>query len=140
MKYCCFLLACCLLACTPRNDKASFQEMEVLFLRQQVQTLQARVDSLVVALTKKETKMGPHSTTAKKKSRRVSAKTALPLASSVNHNWQSTSTNTPSYPRSREQQTYAVRTGAICCDGTRSYATGRGACSHHGGVREWLYE
>lgn len=24
-----------------------------------------------------------------------------------------------------------------CCDGTISYATGRGACSHHGGVCDW---
>lgn len=32
-----------------------------------------------------------------------------------------------------------VRTGAICRDGTRSSATGRGACSHHGGVAYWLY-
>lgn len=32
------------------------------------------------------------------------------------------------------------RIGAICCDGTRSSATGRGACSHHGGVCEWLYK
>lgn len=31
------------------------------------------------------------------------------------------------------------RVGAICRDGTRSYATGRGACSHHGGVSYWLY-
>jgi hypothetical protein len=31
-----------------------------------------------------------------------------------------------------------ARYGAICKDGTRSTATGRGACSHHGGVREWL--
>lgn len=31
------------------------------------------------------------------------------------------------------------RTGAICRDGTRSRATGRGACSHHGGVARWLY-
>jgi outer membrane murein-binding lipoprotein Lpp len=35
---------------------------------------------------------------------------------------------------------YSNRVGAICCDGTRSYATGRGACSHHGGVCQWLYE
>lgn len=35
--------------------------------------------------------------------------------------------------------TSGTRVGAICCDGTRSYATGRGACSHHGGVCEWLY-
>lgn len=33
-----------------------------------------------------------------------------------------------------------ARIGAICCDGTRSYATGRGACSWHGGVCEWLYD
>lgn len=32
-----------------------------------------------------------------------------------------------------------VRTGAVCKDGTRSSATGRGACSHHGGVSYWLY-
>ncbi len=31
------------------------------------------------------------------------------------------------------------RIGAICKDGTRSSATGRGACSHHGGVSRWLY-
>jgi hypothetical protein len=31
-----------------------------------------------------------------------------------------------------------VRIGAICRDGTRSTATGRGACSHHGGVAQWL--
>jgi hypothetical protein len=32
-----------------------------------------------------------------------------------------------------------VRVGAICRDGSRSSATGRGACSHHGGVATWLY-
>jgi uncharacterized protein YraI len=32
-----------------------------------------------------------------------------------------------------------VRVGAVCRDGTRSSATGRGACSHHGGVEHWLY-
>lgn len=31
------------------------------------------------------------------------------------------------------------RTGAICNDGSHSSATGRGACSHHGGVAQWLY-
>ena len=35
---------------------------------------------------------------------------------------------------------YEVRTGARCKDGkkTTSSATGRGACSHHGGVSYWL--
>lgn len=41
-------------------------------------------------------------------------------------------------PQPVQQQHYRV--GAICRDGWRSYATGRGACSHHGGVSEWLYE
>ena len=31
------------------------------------------------------------------------------------------------------------RVGAICRDGWRSYATGSGACSWHGGVDYWLY-
>lgn len=32
------------------------------------------------------------------------------------------------------------RVGALCGDGTTSTATGRGACSWHGGVAEWLYD
>ncbi len=32
------------------------------------------------------------------------------------------------------------RTGAFCRDGWQSSATGRGACSHHGGVAKWIYE
>ena len=32
------------------------------------------------------------------------------------------------------------RVGAICNDGWRSYSTGSGTCSHHGGVDYWLYE
>ena len=34
----------------------------------------------------------------------------------------------------------STRVGAICRDGNRSYATGRGACSRHGGVDYWLNE
>lgn len=30
------------------------------------------------------------------------------------------------------------RIGAVCKDGTRSNATGSGACSNHGGVNYWL--
>jgi hypothetical protein len=32
------------------------------------------------------------------------------------------------------------RIGCICRDGWHSSATGRGACSHHGGVDHWLYQ
>lgn len=35
--------------------------------------------------------------------------------------------------------TTGPRIGAIANDGWRSDATGRGAASHHGGVREWVY-
>ncbi|MBL7877433.1 MAG: hypothetical protein JNL53_17340 [Cyclobacteriaceae bacterium] len=31
-----------------------------------------------------------------------------------------------------------VRVGAKCKDGTTSTATGSGACSGHGGVKEWI--
>ena len=34
---------------------------------------------------------------------------------------------------------YEEGSGAICNDGSYSNATGRGACSWHGGVSEWLY-
>lgn len=32
---------------------------------------------------------------------------------------------------------YTYRVGAVCRDGSSSTATGRGACSHHGGVARW---
>ncbi|MBL3657385.1 SH3 domain-containing protein [Fulvivirga sediminis] len=32
---------------------------------------------------------------------------------------------------------YTYRVGAVCRDGSSSSATGRGACSHHGGVSRW---
>lgn len=35
---------------------------------------------------------------------------------------------------------HTVRVGARCKDGTGSNATGRGACSHHGGVDYWVTE
>ena len=46
-------------------------------------------------------------------------------------------TNTPSY-NYQAPSSNGTRYGAICRDGTRSDATGRGACSHHGGVSMWL--
>lgn len=41
--------------------------------------------------------------------------------------------------RLHENSKYKYRVGATCSDGWHSNATGRGACSHHGGVSEWLY-
>ena len=40
------------------------------------------------------------------------------------------------YKKARETKEYRI--GAICSDGWESSATGRGACSWHGGVKEWL--
>ena len=39
-----------------------------------------------------------------------------------------------------EEKKEKVRVGAICNDGWQSSSTGRGACSHHGGVNYWLYK
>jgi hypothetical protein len=55
----------------------------------------------------------------------------------VNHKWES---NHRIYESAKDHKIPKVRVGAICCDGKRSFATGRGACSHHNGVCEWLYE
>lgn len=38
-----------------------------------------------------------------------------------------------------EPYTEHGRIGAICVDGWKSHSTGRGTCSHHGGVHHWLY-
>ena len=42
------------------------------------------------------------------------------------------------YKKSRKTKEYRI--GAICSDGWESSATGRGACSWHDGVKEWLYK
>lgn len=39
-----------------------------------------------------------------------------------------------------EESKHKYRVGAICRDGWRSSATGRGACSNHSGVKRWLYK
>lgn len=46
-------------------------------------------------------------------------------------------TPTPQPAATRDPRS-GQRYGAICRDDTRSNATGRGACSHHGGVAQWL--
>jgi hypothetical protein len=46
--------------------------------------------------------------------------------------------STPKYKSNYETPSSPqFRSGAICRDGTISHATGRGACSHHGGVAQW---
>ena len=39
-----------------------------------------------------------------------------------------------------EESKYKARIGAICNDGWISNSTGRGTCSHHGGVSTWRYQ
>jgi hypothetical protein len=59
--------------------------------------------------------------------------------SASNYNGESAS-EAPAYRPQSDHPVYKSRVGAVCCDGTRSYATGQGACSHHRGVCQWLYK
>ena len=43
---------------------------------------------------------------------------------------------TPSRPYTPAYRNYGP--SALCGDGTYSYSSGRGTCSHHGGVEQWL--
>jgi hypothetical protein len=43
------------------------------------------------------------------------------------------------WPTATSRPVITYRCGAVCNDGWRSNATGRGACSHHGGVHHWVY-
>ena len=43
---------------------------------------------------------------------------------------------TPSRPYTPAYSNYGP--SALCRDGTYSYSSGRGTCSHHGGVAQWL--
>jgi uncharacterized lipoprotein YehR (DUF1307 family) len=69
--------------------------------------------------------------------------TAINPETSVSYNYTSSEKNSPHYTYKKKKSNYqasSIRVGAKCCDGTTSSATGRGACSHHGGVCEWLYQ
>lgn len=68
--------------------------------------------------------------------------TTVELKSDTQNNYTLSSVNEKE-PINLKYQTESqrkVRVGAVCNDGTRSKATGRGACSHHGGVKYWLYK
>lgn len=52
------------------------------------------------------------------------------------------STNNYNYTKPKikvKKEVGSYRIGAECWDGTFSSATGRGACSWHGGVKRWIY-
>ncbi|RYE37848.1 MAG: DUF3761 domain-containing protein [Sphingobacteriales bacterium] len=124
-------------ACNDNQSHSAYSTAEVQLLKSDLATLQFRVDSLITALAQKQTPPTPKQKSPKTK--KVKTKTTSQQPSTSAYNWQSTSTTTtPSYKKTKEQETYRVRTGAICCDGTRSYSTGRGTCSHHGGVCQWV--
>ena len=63
----------------------------------------------------------------------------LLVAASVSLATAAVSLNTEQQSGQLHQFQGIYRVGAICNDGTQSSATGSGACSHHGGVRCWLY-
>jgi predicted phage tail protein len=110
-------------------------------LKEKVVALESKVDSLIRVLNEKQT-----INTLQKQKKKVKNPTPSLANQSVssnknNYTWEKPQTSvTPTYKPKKETQLYQVRVGAICCDGSRSYATGRGACSHHGGVCKWLYE
>jgi hypothetical protein len=115
-------------------------------LKEQVVVLQNRIDSLIQVMNEKQRPVVSQKQ-KKAKSNNKGKNTSSSLTSESNnnnqknYNWETTQTNTiPTYKPKKESQAYEVRVGAICCDGSRSYATGRGACSHHGGVCKWLYK
>ena len=145
MKY--FLVACIIIPLLSCNDNsAASDRANYLLLKEQVNALESKVDSLLQALNKKETlpvksKQKKRKNISESKTENLSSTNTNTDNNTAKYKQQHTKTNLrPAYTPKKETQTYQGRVGAICCDGTRSYATGRGACSHHGGVCRWLYQ
>ena len=142
--YSAVIVFCTFVACT---NPPSQEENNLLILKEQVNSLQSRMDSLVHELNKREV-LAVKPRLKNKRNSGVKNSAATPQAviketSTVQNDniWKSTETNSkPVYKPKSESSSYEVRVGAICCDGSRSSATGRGACSHHGGVCQWLYQ
>jgi hypothetical protein len=131
----------CLLACNDdANKKADYRP-----LPDRLNAIEARMDSLISVIKEREPlkKTSPRKAIkAKKKSKSTDSYLSIPAESNKSEQtWKSVNNQTtPTYQPVKEKEVYKVRVGAICCDGSRSNATGRGACSHHGGVCEWLYQ
>ncbi len=132
-----------LLSC--KNDSAN-SNTDYRLLQQQIHGLQTRMDSLIISVKEKESLKGITQPKVKKK-KKTSTNSAADVNSSpsnkstTDYTWKiSESKTAPPYRPANQKETYQIRVGAICCDGSRSYATGRGACSHHGGVCQWLYK
>ena len=125
------------LSCAEKQLPVYPSDTEITVLQSQVSSLQSRLDSLIQSLQPK-LKIKSKS----KKKNPTSIVRAHPESGPVeNYNWKTDNTkSTPALKTNKESSPYEVRVGAICRDGTRSYATGRGACSHHGGVSQWLYQ
>jgi hypothetical protein len=64
--------------------------------------------------------------------------TTIPKVLASSNAYSSYSSFVPKYKKVKVKQTLFYRTGAICFDGWRSYSTGSGTCSWHGGVYKWL--
>ena len=133
----------CLLSCKDDSVKSN---PDYRLLQQQLNGLQWRMDSLIIAIQKKEPSKGITQSKSKKTKKNSNSSTYVSSNPSNNsatgYTWKISSENktAPSYRPAKQKEVYQIRVGAICCDSSRSYATGRGACSHHGGVCRWLYE
>jgi hypothetical protein len=64
--------------------------------------------------------------------------TTIPKVLASPNAYTSYSSFVPEPKKLKVKQTLFYRTGAICFDGWRSYSTGSGTCSWHGGVHKWL--
>ena len=64
--------------------------------------------------------------------------TTIPKVAISSNAYSPYSSFVPEPKKLKVKQTLFYRTGAICFDGWRSYSTGSGTCSWHGGVHKWL--
>lgn len=142
-----FCICLLLFACTNGSADRDTGSSELFYLQQKVDALQSRMDSLEKVLVPKVAVNSAKQTSTKKgrKRKNANANQGQGIVSAETSNtgdtWQQErATPTPVYQKKKAQEVYNIRTGAVCCDGSHSNATGRGACSHHGGVCQWLYQ
>ncbi len=145
MKFSLFVFAFVSLSLLSCNDKTDNRKADYNLLQERFSGAEDRIDSLISVMKERELLKKTASQKkikAKKKSKVADNNLSAPARNDASeHTWKSVNNQTiPSYRPVKEKEAYQVRVGAVCCDGSRSYATGRGACSHHGGVCQWLYQ
>ena len=123
------------------EDKALMRDVWSSWRIEQEEKARARLDEEIRAEEEARIKAEEEARIKAEEEARIKAKEEARIKAEEEANSKAPATTQPSSESSSSGSSSpnsGTRYGAVCNDGTSSTATGRGACSRHGGVKYWL--